>query len=93
MGQFKKYCKNPDCGKEFIGTKTQQYCCPACRVPTYIPKKPRVVKPKKPCSIDEIAVKARQAGMTYGKYVEKQTIEMLRQERMNKKYESSSNDR
>ena len=82
MGQFKKYCKNPNCGKEFMGTKTQQYCCPECRVPTYKRKK-RVVKPKS-CTIDEIAVKARKAGMTYGKYVEMLTIENLRNERKNK---------
>ena len=82
MGQYFKICKNKDCGKEFMGTKTQQYCCPECRVPTYKPKK-KVVK-NKPCTIDEIAVKAKKAGMTYGKYVEMLTIENLRNERKNK---------
>lgn len=82
MGQFKKYCKNPNCGKEFMGTRTQQYCCPECRVPTYKPKK-KVVKPK-PCTIDEIARKAKELGMTYGKYVEMQTLENLRNERKKK---------
>ena len=82
MGQYLKICKNKDCGKEFMGTKTQQYCCPECRVPTYKPKK-KVVK-KKPCTIDEIAKKAKALGMTYGKYVEMQTLENLRNERKKK---------
>ena len=80
--KHKKICKNPDCGKEFRGSRTQQYCCPACRVPTYKPKK--TVKKAKPCTIDEIAIKAKELGISYGKYVEMQTLEMLRQERKNK---------
>ena len=66
-----------------MGTRTQRYCCEACRVPNYIPKKKRVKKTK-PCTIDEIAIKAKELGISYGKYVEMQTLEMLRQERMNK---------
>ena len=66
MGAFKKFCKNTDCGKEFMGTRTQQYCCPNCRIQTYIPKEK---KEKKACSLDEVANKARELGMSYGKYV------------------------
>ena len=68
MGTFKKFCKNPNCGKAFLGTRTQQYCCPDCRVPTYIPKK-RKKKQKKTCTIDDIARIAKENGMSYGKYV------------------------
>lgn len=68
MGTFKKYCKNPNCGKEFLGTRTQQYCCPSCRIPTYIPKKARY-QPKRTCTLDEVARQAKESGMSYGKYV------------------------
>ena len=67
MKLYKKYCKNEKCGKEFMGTRTQQYCCPACRIPTYIPK--RQYKFIKNCTIDEVARKAKEQGMSYGKYV------------------------
>ena len=56
--KYRKFCKNPKCGKAFMGTKTQQYCSSECRVPTYKPKK-KVVKKTKPCTIDEIATKAK----------------------------------
>ena len=68
MGTFKKFCKNPNCGKAFLGTRTQQYCCPDCRVPTYIPKKRKKNK-KHTCTIDDIARIAKENGMSYGKYV------------------------
>lgn len=61
--EFKKICKNPNCGKEFSGTRTQQYCCTDCRTTT------RNQKPKRTCTIDEIARKAKANGMSYGKYV------------------------
>ena len=67
MGTFKKFCKNPNCGIEFMGTRTQQYCCPDCRVPTYIPK--RKNKKKKSCTLDEIERQAKELGISYGKYV------------------------
>ncbi len=66
MGTFKKFCKNPNCGIEFMGTRTQQYCCPDCRVPTYIPKRK---KQKKACTLDEVARQAKEIGISYGKYV------------------------
>jgi hypothetical protein len=50
-----------------MGTRTQQYCCPACRVPTYKPKKTR--KLLKKCTINEVAKIAKENGMSYGKYV------------------------
>ena len=68
MGTFKKYCKNPNCGIEFTGTRTQQYCCPGCRIPTYIPKKSKY-KPKRTCDLDEVVRQAKLNGMSYGKYV------------------------
>ena len=61
--EFKKICKNPNCGKGFSGTRTQQYCCPDCRTTT------RKQKLKRTCTIDEIARKAKLNGMSYGKYV------------------------
>ena len=61
--KYKKTCKNPNCGKEFMGTRTQQYCCPKCRGTAV------EVKPKRPCTLAEVAQEADKRGMTYGKYV------------------------
>lgn len=72
MKLYKKYCKNSMCGKEFMGTRTQQYCCHGCRVPTYIPKKKKH-KQTKNCTLDEVARQAKELGVSYGKYVAMQT--------------------
>ena len=63
MELYQKTCKNPHCNKEFMGARTQQYCCPDCRSTT------RKNIPKKACTIDEIVRKAKANGMSYGKYV------------------------
>ena len=93
MDLFLKKCKNPKCGKKFMGTRTQQYCSPYCRATpprgiqntTAKPKpKPKVVKKKKFPSLDEIAAKAKELGVSYGKYMEMLTIENERKERMSK---------
>lgn len=77
MKLYKKKCKNPLCGKEFMGTRTQQYCCPECRIST-IPKnsakedeekrEPTVV------ALGEIAKKSDSLGISYGKYVAMQYL-------------------
>ena len=61
--KYKKICKNPNCGNEFMGTRTQQYCCPQCRGNT------GTSKPKRPCTLNEVAKEAMEKGMSYGKYV------------------------
>ena len=66
MTLYKKICKNHECGKEFMGTKTQQYCCYACRVPTYKPKKKKSIKK---CTINEVVKEAKKLDMSYGQYV------------------------
>lgn len=72
MKLYKRFCKNVECGKEFMGTRTQQYCCPSCRVPTYIPKKQyKFIKNR---TLDQIAKIAKENGMSYGKYVAMQYI-------------------
>lgn len=80
MKLYKKICKNPKCGKRFMGTQTQQYCCPDCRQVTNsneykspkneAKKNSKPKKKKKVQSIDEVMLKAKEMGMTYGKYVE-----------------------
>jgi hypothetical protein len=67
MKLYERTCKNSKCGKVFMGTRTQQYCCPACRVPTYKPKKK--YKKIKGCTLDEVAREAKKQGISYGKYV------------------------
>ena len=75
MNLYKKICKNPMCEKEFMGTRTQQYCCPECRMSTIIKenKKPAIVT-RKNYTLDEIANEASEKGMTYGKYVAMQFL-------------------
>lgn len=67
MSLYKRNCKNHKCGKEFMGTRNQVYCCPACRVPIYKPKEKS--KPIKKCTIEEITKQAKELGMSYGQYV------------------------
>ena len=67
--KFKKICKNPNCGKEFMGARTQQYCCKECR---------GVSKSYKNTSFVDIAVEARKNGMSYGKYVAMQYQERMK---------------
>ena len=64
--EYKRKCKNPNCGKEFIGTRTQQYCSNKCRCSTYVPKKARQIKNY---TLTEVAKEASEKGMSYGKYV------------------------
>ena len=73
MKLYKRICKNSNCRNEFMGTRTQQYCCPACRVPTYKHKKK--YKKIKSCTIDEVARQAKKEGISYGKYVAMQYLE------------------
>lgn len=63
MKLYRKKCKNPLCGKDFMGTRTQQYCCTECR-PTV-----KEHKPPKDCSLGEMVRKANAEGISYGKYV------------------------
>ena len=90
MDLFKKTCKNPKCGKEFMGVRTQQYCCPEHRIPKGKgeSKSDRKVNfnHNRNNSITEIAVEARKLGMSYGQYVSMKYIEEQR-ERMNKNAE------
>ena len=83
MKLYKRYCENPECGKAFMGTKTQRYCCPEHRKKQEYLKKDADVKPKpkqhKNKSLTEVAVEARKLGMTYGKYVSMQYIEEQRE--------------
>lgn len=66
---YLRKCKNPNCGKEFWGTRTQQYCCSECR-PTM-----RKSKIKSNCTISEVARKANADGISYGKYVAMKYLE------------------
>lgn len=64
--EYTKICKNPDCNKAFLGTKTQQYCCPDCRL---VKGKYKQKEKKNAYSLEEITQQAREMGMSYGKYV------------------------
>ena len=67
MKLYRKTCKNAACNKEFMGSRTQQYCCQECRPIRYIPKR----KPKtlESCTLDEVTKLAKENGVSYGKYV------------------------
>lgn len=73
----KKKCKNPNCENEFVGINSQQFCCCACRNSSQ--PRPKIKRKKKPTStMDEVARKARELGISYGAYVAMQ----YKQERM-----------
>lgn len=76
--KYQKICKNPKCGKEFLGTRNQQYCCPECRVPRYVSK--RKLKALKTCTLDEMIKLAKENSMSYGQYV----AMLYKEERMKK---------
>lgn len=63
MTLYKKTCKNPHCNKDFMGTRTQQYCGPDCRLRT------RKQVPKRTCTLEEVVRKAKANGISYGQYV------------------------
>ena len=78
--KYQRICKNPKCGKEFWGTKTQQYCCLECRPPRYISKRMAKENNKKPCTLEEVIKQAKEHGMSYGQYV----AMLYKEERMKK---------
>lgn len=78
MKMLKRICKNPDCQAEFETTHhARVYCCTKCQQVTskknYLAnekakEKAAAIKKK---SLVNIAVKARQLGLSYGQYVQK----------------------
>lgn len=68
MELYKKTCKNPMCGNEFMGARTQQYCCIDCRARN---RKNHHINNH---TLDYVARKAKANGMSYGKYVAMQYI-------------------
>ena len=65
---IEKVCST--CGKPFFPYKRQKYCSEKCRPSKYISSYSKKIKPKKEIeSLSETARKAKEAGMTYGKYV------------------------
>lgn len=72
------------CGAEFLSEFKTDYCSENCRLIAYnmgvsAAKKERR-KSKKRDSLSEYALKARNAGMTYGQYVGQEYIENLKRE-------------
>ena len=67
--EHKRVCQY--CGKEFISQNPHaKYCCEKCRREYYKSKpKPVVENEVKKKTLAEINEEARNAGMTYGKYV------------------------
>ncbi len=71
---MQKKCKY--CGKEFDATKSKRlYCSDKCKKSFWkkkdIKRKHGVHMEKPNAAVVDIAVKAREAGMTYGQYVAK----------------------
>lgn len=59
------------CGEDFVSHRQRKYCCSQCRINAYN-KTPR--KRKKLCTpsltITQVALLSRQAGLSYGQYVQ-----------------------
>ena len=66
----------PVCGRE-VTDRNRKYCCEECSKKGYIrnqirlkeEKEKRAGRQKRESSLQELARKAREAGMTYGQYV------------------------
>lgn len=62
------------CGKEFLSARRKKYCCKECMLFANSRLKVRETKPKKVLSIEEVAKLSREAGLSYGQYVQKYNI-------------------
>ena len=72
--KYPKYCRNPKCGRFFMGTRPQMYCCLECRGSYASTAKD--IKPDR--TLDEEAVAARALGMSYGQYKAAQYLKKRR---------------
>lgn len=72
--RLKKY-KCDWCGKEFLFERRKKYCCKECRLYANGRLKIRETKTKVAHSIEEVAKFSREAGLTYGHYVQKYNLQ------------------
>lgn len=59
------------CGEDFISNRQKKYCCEECRIRSY--GKTRFKKKKgfvPALSLSQVAILSRQAGLSYGRYVQ-----------------------
>ena len=63
------------CGKEFLSARRKKYCRKECMLYANSRLKVRETKPKKVMSIEEVAKLSREAGLTYGQYVQKYSLQ------------------
>lgn len=80
---YQNICKN--CGKYFRAGRGTSYCSPECKEAALgrsvdvkpaasAPKKKSHAKSAKPQTLSQVAKLARDAGMTYGEYVQKKEV-------------------
>ena len=62
------------CGKDFLSERRKKYCSKECRLFVNGRLKKREVQSKPALSIEEVAVLSREAGMSYGQYVQKYNL-------------------
>lgn len=62
------------CGEEFLSERRKKYCSKECRLFVNGRLKKREVQSKPSLSIEEVAVLSREAGMSYGEYVQKHNL-------------------
>lgn len=65
------------CGKDFLSDRKRKYCCKAHRLMAngrlkYEPR--NIDKPKEALSIEQVAKLSREAGLSYGQYVQKYDV-------------------
>ena len=60
------------CGETFLSVRRKKYCCKECRLYANgkLIKK-RKAQPKPLLSLEQVAVLSREAGLSYGQYVQK----------------------
>ena len=59
------------CGESFLSARRKKYCCSQCRLYANgrLVKRKKVTKPA--LSIEQVAILSREAGLSYGQYVQK----------------------
>lgn len=62
------------CGKDFESYRKKKYCCSTCRAFANGRKYIRPSKQTKKLSLEEIAILSREAGLSYGQYVQKHNL-------------------
>lgn len=58
------------CGEDFVSNRQKKYCCEECRVHSYAKTRFKKKSFSPALSLSQVALLSRQAGLSYGRYVQ-----------------------